>query len=270
MPRRHRRWLTTIPLLVAAVVITVVVASAKDRPAPWRTLAAGLEVGRFSLDDRAPAADGDLVAVRVDLTHWQLGYHAAVDHGDRERTVEDWATEFGLAAVVNAGMYQADRRSHVGFLQIDGKVRNPSANDYLSAAAFDPRRRNVPPFGIFDLDLVPLDSVRARYGTVVQNLRLIKRPRDNRWAVRDKGWAEAALGEDAHGRVLFLFCLSARSMHDLNEALLALPLELVAAQHLEGNLPAQMHIAAGGYSLSVPEGVTPPPIPNVLGVRRRT
>jgi hypothetical protein len=57
-------------------------------------------------------------------------------------------------------------------------------------------------------------------------------------------------------------------MHDLNDVLLALPLDLVSAQHLEGNLPAQLHVRASGTTLTVPTGDLPP-IPNVLGIKPR-
>ncbi len=268
--RRRRR---IILLLSAATVLSAVLAIAAAATTPrdraWRELAPGLDLGRFSSRNQAPDGDGDVVVLRVDPARWDLGYHTAADHGGQNRNVRAWADELDLAAAINAGMYQEDRRSHVGFLQIGGRVRNGTPNDYLSAAACGPRRRGDSPFRIFDLDVTPLDSVRVRYQTVVQNLRLIKRSRDNRWTTRDRGWAEAALGEDSRGRPLLIFCQSALSMHDLNETLLALPLDLVCAQHLEGNLPAQLHLNTGGTTLTLPTGDVPP-IPNVLGVKPRS
>ena len=252
-----------------AVVLVIAAAANTERDRAWRELAPGLDLGRFSSRDVSPDGDGDVVVLRVDPVRWDLAYHTAADHGGQNRNVRAWAEALGLSAAINAGMFQEDRRSHVGFLQIDGKVRNGTANDYLSAAACGPLRRGDPPFRIYDLDETPLDSLRVRYRTVFQNLRLIKRPRDNRWTVRDRGWAEAALGEDSRGRALLIFCQSALSMHDLNEALLALPLDLVCAQHLEGNLPAQLHLRVDGTTLTLPTGDMPP-IPNVLGVKPRS
>jgi hypothetical protein len=263
---------TTLLLAAAAAVTTalaIAAAAGAERDRVWRELAPGLDLGRFASRTLSPDGDGDVVVLRVDPARWDLVYHTAADHGGQNRNVRAWADGLGLAAAINAGMYQEDRHSHVGFLQIDGKVRNGTANDYLSAAACGPVRRGDPPFRIFDLDETPLDSLRVRYRTVAQNLRLIKRPGDNRWTTRDRGWAEAALGEDSRGRALLIFCQSALSMHDLNEALLALPLDLVCAQHLEGNLPAQLHLKVGGTTLSLPAGDVPP-IPNVLGVKPRS
>jgi hypothetical protein len=250
-------------------VLVVAAAATTERDRVWHELAPGLDLGRFSSSALSQDDDGDVIVLRVDPTRWDLAYHTAADHGGQNRGVRAWAEELGLVAAINAGMYQEDRLSHVGFLQIDGRVRNATPNDYLSAAACGPLRRGDPPFRIYDLDETSLDSLRIRYRTVVQNLRLIKRPCDNRWTVRDSGWAEAALGEDSRGRALLIFCQSALSMHDLNEALLELPLDIVCAQHLEGNLPAQLHIEASGTTLTLPAGDVPP-IPNVLGVKPRS
>jgi len=112
--------------------------------------------------------------------------------------------------------------------------------------------------------------VSARYRTVVQNLRLIKRAGENRWQKSGDAWREAALGEDWKGRVLFIYCDRPQTMFEFNRTLLALPIGLVAAQHLEGRGPARLwvnHPKVVGESLPgalIPGGR----LPNVLGVAR--
>jgi len=123
--------------------------------------------------------------------------------------------------------------------------------------------------------------VLARYRRVVQNLRMVKRPGENRWQPQSRRWSEAALGEDREGRALFIFCAAPLPLDRLIAGLLALPLGLVAAQHLEGGSQAQLFVAAGGERLELVgdhEGASAPseqgrparPIPNVIGVRQRT
>ena len=181
-------------------------------------------------------------------------------------------------AAINAGMYQADYRTHSGYMRADGTVFSRGTNGYLSAAAFDPVNPKDPPFRLFDLDVDPLAEVLPRYRRVVQNLRLIKRPGENRWSSQERRWSEAALGEDHEGRVLLIFCGTPLLLDRLNEALLSLPLGLVAAQHLEGGTQAQLFIAAGGQTIelvgeyegifSAPDPQRPAwPIPNVIGIR---
>jgi len=238
----------------------------------WRELEPGLELARFSTAAREAAAEGDLIVLRVDPGLWDLRVLAR-DRGleDRSRTVRSWCEDFGLVAAVNAGMYQADRRTHVGYCKVAGRMANPSANDYLSALALNPVDPTDPPFRIFDLDEEPLAGVTARYHTVVQNLRLIKRSGENRWQPSDERWQEAALGEDWQGRALLIYCGTPRSMAEFNEILLELPLGLVAAQHLEGNAPARLWVQHSGLPADDPfQGNNVGQLlPNILGVARR-
>ena len=125
-----------------------------------------------------------------------------------------------------------------------------------------------------------MKTILREYASVVQNLRLISQPGQNRWGQQGKMWSEAALGEDKSGRILFIFCRSPFSMHDLNQELLRSDIGLVAAQHLEGGPEAQFYINIGDFELELygsyetsfrenDENATSWSIPNVLGVRPR-
>ena len=74
-----------------------------------------------------------------------------------------------------------------------------------------------------------------------------------------------------------IFSRTPQSMHALNEALLALPLQLVCAQHLEGGPEAQLFVAVGDFSLEIIGGYENSsgagallgaawPLPNVIGI----
>jgi hypothetical protein len=166
-------------------------------------------------------------------------------------------------------MFREDNAAHVGFLQIDGEVVSHVPNHYRSAAAFDPADPADPRFRIFDLDEIPLKEVRQRYGTVVQNLRLIKRPRQNRWEPGKDRWRECALGEDSAGRVLLLACNTAWTMAEFNDILLALPLDIQAAQHLEGSATARLWLAHPELKGWTDGSFVGPFLPNVLAVAPR-
>ncbi len=256
--------------------VLLVVSAAVAETAQWQELETGLELSRFDASSRSFSAAGDLTVLRIEPRIFALRLLSAgpvpTDPDVPEqpgRNVAQWCEEFDLVAAINAGMYQEDRRTHVGFCKKDGKVVNGFANDYLSAAAFEPIDPADPPFHIFDLDETPLHEVLSRYKNVVQNLRLIKHGRQNRWQPASDKWREAALAEDSRGRILFIFCRSAWSMHDFNEILLALPLEVVAAQHLEGRGPARFWLAHPAYSTGPGDPAPGPALPNVLGLVRR-
>jgi len=250
---------------------------------PWDELEPGLELARFHSNRASVVGDSVVTVVRVDPAQWELvAYCASANPARNWHNAAECAREHGLAVATNAGMFATDHTTHVGYMKCGEHVNSGAVNHYQSALASRPREVGVPPFHIFDLDLddVTVGSVTESYDDVVQNLRLIKRPRENRWTQQEKMWSEAALGEDEQGRMLFIFCRSPYSMHDLNEILLELPIGLVCAQHLEGGPEAQLVVRSGGTELemvgSYETGFNPNDdnerlwrIPNVIGVRRR-
>jgi hypothetical protein len=248
------------------------VAAAPDTATtPWRQLEPGLELARFSTADTLAHPEGDLFVLRADPARWELRLLSAATLGDRRgRSAREWCREHGLVAAINAGMYQADGRSHVGFVSCGGEVIQEAANTYRSAAAFGCTAGDGPPFRIVDLDAASLDSLVLAYECVVQNLRLIKRPREPRWYRRDRAWREAALGEDGAGRPLLIYCRTPLTMPDFIALLLALPLDLQAAQHLEGGAEAQLHVHHPSAARDFDEGRWLAwPVPNVLGLVRK-
>ena len=237
----------------------------------WETLEEGLEVARFDSGLRNTNPNGDLVVLRLDMEKWGLrAFIPEESDGYKGRSAKRWCELGNLTAAINAGMYQSDKVTHVGYMKIDGKVINSFRNDYLSAMAFGPIDPAEPNFRIFDLDEITLGEISARYRTVIQNLRLIKRAGENRWQPASDHWQEAALAEDYNGRALLIYCDRRWSMHDFNEIILALPLGVVAAQHLEGRMQASLWIHHPNVDASeLPGSKARPTLPNILGVTKR-
>jgi uncharacterized protein YigE (DUF2233 family) len=220
--------------------------------------------------------------LRIDPRQWELEFGAISQTGEPTgHTAREWCRRQKFTAAINAGMFNTDYKTHTGYLRAGEHVNNSHVTSYKSVAAFGPRDASgLAPFRIFDLDSpgVTLAAILKDYRSAAQNLRLVKRPGSNAWGRQDKKWSEAALGEDAAGRVLFIFSRSPFSMYDLNEELLAAGIGLVAAQHLEGGPEAQIYIHAGETEMEMfgsyethfnekDENPAAWPIPNVLGVR---
>lgn len=271
--------------MYAAPAVVVLLAIGAPPPlqaeSPWRTLEPGIEMARFDADGASAPREGIITTIRIDPELWDLSvFTNRTEDVANNRSVREWCREEGLVVAVNAGMFATNYLTHIGYLRCGDEVNNAHVNAYLSAAAFHPRHEGLPRFRIFDLDEESFAAVRRNYGCVVQNLRLVKREGENRWPQQEKKWSEVALGEDREGRILFIHCRQAYSMHDLIEILLALPIGLVAAQHLEGGPEAQMVVRQGergveyvgswesGFRSDRDPG-TGWPVPNVLGVTRR-
>jgi len=251
----------------------------------WSTLAPGMELGVFEATLPNDISDQKITILRIDPNLWALEFAGVSQNPDelnQRHTAREWCEIRGYAAAINAGMFQTDYVSNVGYLKAGDHLNNPSINKYMSVAAFDPQKEGLPYFHLFDLDLpgISFEQIVEDYGTVIQNLRLIKRPGENRWKQQDRSWSEVALGEDIEGNILFIYCRSPYSMHDLNEILLALDIDLQCAQHLEGGPEAQLYIKADAFERELigsyetgfyprDDNHTAWKVPNVIGIKPR-
>lgn len=275
----HRTILCGLLLAILATGPVQSAAQTASRAVDWKTIRPGLERTDVSIYRATPAGDSTLVLFRLNPLQWTPRVLTRTEAKDREHglTVREWAEQTGLPVVTNAGMFAKDGSTHVGYLRTaTGHVNSPDVNKYQSVAAFSPKREDLPPFRILDLDCTSIDTVKARYHGVMQNLRLIKRPGENRWSRQNKRWSEMALAEDDEGNIILAFSRSPYPMHTFNEILLDLPIGIVAAQHLEGGPEASLFIQVetkpnvwmgswetGFYEMDDNEELWP--IPNALG-----
>ena len=284
MNRRHTRGACNVLLTLILLLGMTQLSVPEDGEAPknpWRELAKGLDLGQFKVNESTVAGDSTIVILRIDPAEWELKLVSASEMEEpRGMTAKQWCAKYDLVAAINAGMFQKDYRTHVGFMKSRTHTNSAHRVKYLSAAAFDPLRQGLPLFRIFDLDQDEFDSVTARYGSVIQNIRMINRKRENRWSDQPKKWSEVALGEDDAGRALFIFCRSPYRMIDFDRILLSLPIGLVCAQHLEGGPEASLYLRwgeeeielSGSYETLFTENDNNHlswPVPNIIGVARK-
>jgi hypothetical protein len=279
------------PRFVAAVVLIIVMLAPVNCTlgagdiSNWQSLSQGLDLKVLAPKTSNPTVDTRITILRIDPKLWDLQLIGADLSGEhRGHTAREWCEREKFTAAINAGMFGADQKTHLGYARLREHVYNSRLNAYQSVAAFDPQDPHAHPrFHIFDLDTpgVRFENIQRDYASVVQNLRLIRRPGQNQWSQQPRKWSEAALGEDDMGRILFIFSRSPLSMHDLNRELLSGGIGLVAAQHLEGGPEAQLYLHVGGTELekfgsfetSFREDDNNPlawPVPNVFGIRRRS
>jgi hypothetical protein len=258
------------------LALLVVLAAA---PGEWTPLAPGVEYRTFVLAERPAEGDGLAHVVRVDASVAALDFGLASERGGALRTAREWCEGEGFLVVINAGMYGTDYLTNVGHLRRGKHFNNRAWNaKYLSVLAFQPRGAGAPAVMV-DVDDPAVDAKALPYESAVQNLRLIKAPGVSVWKPNGQPWNEALVAQDAEGRLLFVFVRTPFEMAELNEKLLALPLGIVRAMHMDGGPPASLSICAPSLSLHLGGGRRrmrffgadtgrQERIPNVLGVRR--
>jgi hypothetical protein len=264
---------------IAAVFVIVqgAAALAAGGDAPWQALEPGLD---YALLEGPPAAAGDrkIAVVRIDPARFELRLLAASAPGqDGLRTARDWAYRAGASAAINASMYQEDYRTSVSLMRTRDHVNQRRVSKDKAVLAFDPVVSGVAPVRIVDRECEDLDGASARYGTLVQSIRMVSCDRRNVWAPSERRFSAAAIGLDRLGRVLFIHARTPWPVHELVTALLALPLDLAQAMYVEGGPEAQLFARGGGRELervgtfekAAAENGRAWPVPNVVVAVRR-
>ncbi len=275
-------WLIKSGLTV--ILICILISGAEGQNAVWKQIDEGLHYGDFTAPLKASTGDSKILIIRIDpkLYGFRLLSASELASSPPSLNVKEWTDKYKLIAAINAGMFQTDLKSNVGYMKNYSHVNNPRFHKtYASVFAFNPKKADLPPAMVFDTDVKHMKEIVAEYHTVIQNLRLIKRPRSERWAQQEKRWSEAALGQDQEGNILLIFSGSPYTMHELIKILLSLPIKLDCAMHLEGGPAASFYLRHNSIELSrvgrhelasiVVGDMNNEflPIPNVIGITKK-
>jgi exopolysaccharide biosynthesis protein len=239
-----------IKLLSTYFLLLIFILISFGQDSLWTQIDNGLHVAEFRAKQELIAGKSLITVIRINPNYYDLVLLTASELGEMNMSVKDWLKSYDLVCAINAGMFQTDFKSNVGYMKNYKHINHKKINSkYFSIAAFNPVDEGSPKIRIFDSDETNIHQIIKSYHTVIQNLRLIKRPGINRWKNQNKKWSEAALGEDQRGNVLFIFSRSPYSMYELNQSLLSLPIEIVCAQHLEGGPEASLYLNHNGIEI---------------------
>ncbi len=262
----------------AALLLALATAPAAAQDVVWQDLEPGLELAEID-----PAGEGfgegRLTLLRIDPERFDFRLIAASEHGGEARRASEWAAQFSFAAAINAGMYQEDGLSSVGFMVNFGHVNNPHLNPNNAVLAFNPKDPSLPAVRLIDRKCHDFDALKTQYHTLIQSIRMISCEGKNVWEQQPRAWTIAALATDAAGNILFTLSRRPYTVHDYIELLLSLGLDLRGAMYLEGGDKATLYLDSRGRSFERTGGTgtdggvegnpAASPIPNVLGVVRR-
>ena len=244
----------------------------------WIKIDNGLFYTELKSNKESIVGDSKITIIQINPKLYSLKLLTVSELDESGMTARNWVDKYDLICAINAGMFQTDYKSNVGYMKNNSHINNPKINEkYLSIAAFNPVDLKSYPFKIYDSDKTDIDQIIKSYNTVIQNLRLIKRTGDNRWGKQNKKWSEVSLGQDTNGNILFIFSRAPFSMFEFNENLLSFPIDIACAQHLEGGPEASLYfnhngteiIGIGSYETDFSENDNNNefwPIPNVIGL----
>lgn len=219
-----------------------------------------------------------ITVVKIDPGQYSFKLLCASQCGKQSYTTKEWAVGHQMLAAVNAGMYQQNGLTSVGFMKNFDHVNNPKLSKANTILAFNPVDESIPEVQIIDRECQNFNELRPKYQTFVQSIRMISCDRQNVWTRQDSKWSVLALGMDTQGNILFLFSRTPNSVHDFIEVLMSLPLSLKSAMYLEGGPQASLYLSTPKMTLqrdgawgSLEENSLPfpLPVPNVIGICKK-
>jgi len=241
-----------------------------------------LDTGLYIAEHLPPgdSVNGIITMLKIDPSHYDFDLLSAGEVGERSRTVQEWAEEKNLVAVINAGMFQQDNYTNVGYMKDFSFINNSHVNKNNTILAFNSKTNDVPPVQIIDLQCQDWETLKSKYNSYTQSIRMVDCHQKNCWSKQDKRWSMVAIGIDRSGNCLFLFARYPYTVHDFINILLSAPIDLYNAMYLEGGPPAAMYVKiqdtviskVGSYEsvyFQSDDNTRFWPLPNVIAVKRK-
>jgi uncharacterized protein YigE (DUF2233 family) len=247
----------------------------------WKKVDEGLYIGDVDPPQKSKINDSRITMVKIDPKFYSFKLLCASEQGKIRMTPKKWCQKYNLISAINAGMYQEDGIRNVGYMKNFIHTNNPRLSaTYKAVLAFNPIESTLPEIQIIDRKCQDFETLRLKYQTLVQNIRMISCQQENVWKKQDKVWSMAVLGMDKSGNALFIFTESQYSGFDFANLLLTLPISIYNAMYLEGGREASLYFSAResefekfGRPIIPNENEYIPvaqPIPNVIGIIKKS
>jgi hypothetical protein len=246
----------------------------------WQKLDTGLELGTFGASNSSEASDAKIHILKIDPKIYQFHlFNASATENGRKQTAKKWCQKHQLIAAINASMYQKDHKTSVSFMRSGNHINNSYISKDKTILAFNPLKASYPPVKMIDRECDDFNIWSKRYGTLIQNIRMISCKKKNVWAQQYEKWSNSVIGIDNKDKVLFIHAPIPYSTHDFINILLALPIKIKQAMYVEGGPEAQLYIQTGAHKFEFIGGYDTNykgnkhmerPIPNVIGIKKRT
>ncbi|MBS3779554.1 MAG: phosphodiester glycosidase family protein [Desulfovermiculus sp.] len=202
----------------------------------WQCIHPGLWHQVF--EPKLPSGEGRMSIPVLKINPGKYDFHLLTgsENGEENKTLPQWMEAYNLHAAINASMFWKDQSTSTGFMRNFTHVNNDYLHPkYEGFLVFHPMHPSLPQIQIVDREH---DSnwreILDQYGTVVQSFRMISVRGENVWEQNTKRYSVASVGITHAGEVLFIFCQTPTTIHDLNKALLQLPLDIKACMFVEG------------------------------------
>jgi len=246
----------------------------------WKKVDDGLHLGAYISPNKSKIGDNIVTILKIDPSKYNFNLLSAKRKDKEIKTAKQWAVENKQIAVINAGMYQADFKTNLGFMKDYNFTNNGRLNKDNTIIAFNRKVDSVPEIQIIDRTCQDWEVLKEQYSSFSQSIRMVDCKQKNKWGQQSKKWSMVVVGIDKEGNTLFIFTRSPYSVHDFINILLTPELNIYNIMYLEGGPEASFYLnhnetevaKVGSYETGFYESDQNHnfwPIPNVIGISKK-
>ena len=239
-------------LILSILFAPIFVLSAQHSPDSimvWQELQPGISFKEVEAPEKSIVNDSRIFILKADPKLCQFDLLCSSQHGRKNRPADEWANEFKVNVIVNAGMFNmTNGRTNKGYLKNYSHYNNSKRNGgYNVMMALNPKRKSEPEMVIYDLTSASWDSIQKDYRSLCQGMRMID-CNGNRMAW-DKNPGQACSmvigATDISGNLFFIFTRSPYTHQKMIEFLYLLIPDIRTTVYLEGGPETSFYVNTG-------------------------
>jgi len=213
----------------------------------WYNLQDGLQYIEMSGPRKLDIGDSKISLLKIDPNAFTFEMLSASQFDSTKRCAVDWANEFDLNVVINAGMYDLRRQlSSKGMLRNSKDYANNSKlyEGYNMMIAFNPvDGAKVSSFDIFDLKCTDVNTIKKQYHSLAQGMRMIDcEGNAMSWNKNPQWCSQLIVAKDKKGQIYFVFTRSPYSHNEMIQFMINLDEPLTNAIYMEGGPQTSLFI----------------------------
>jgi hypothetical protein len=211
----------------------------------WKKVNDAVSICETYAPRRSAINDSKITILRLNPKHLEVELLMATEHYGKPLTAPEWADSFGMNIVINAGMYDLNRKMYSkGYLKDHNHVnKGERLPNYKSVIAFSPKDTADIPFTVCDLDCDSFASVQKRFYCMAQGLRMLDcNGGPIGWNKRKQYCSQLVCTIDDLGYIYLVFVRSPYLHNEMISYMRQLDLNLYNAIYLEGGPQTSLYV----------------------------
>lgn len=244
----------------------------------WVELTEGVSYIEQTAPDSSITNDSKISILKIDPNIAEFEFKSATQEEGLRRCVVDYANTFDYNIVINSGMYnlRSSLKSEGLLINNSNYANNPKLRRYYNMMiCANPKSDTLPAFDIVDLTMHPWNSIKNKYNSFAQGLRMIDgNGKPMHW--KKQVCSQLIVAKDTLGMIYFIFNRSPYSQNYMINFMVNMGLR--NAIYMEGGPQASLFVDIDNYRIeklgSYVSGTYPKdnnaeftPLPNIIGVR---